>query len=626
MLVGLCVLTGCQAFDTAYGDCVARNACTDGGSSADGGSRTDGGSTTDGGTTADGGTADGGGADGGSLLVEPSAFTFTTLLGATSRQDLQVTNKTSRQLTPTVQLTGADRTQFSLSPTSCPSLATDEFCVLSLAFQPTGAGLAMRNANVLVQGAGSFTLPIIGNVEAPFTLDSPQLDFGSINVSNTASRTLTITNHTAAMITPTYTIQPTAFTKDGRCVTVPLSSNCSFDVIFSPVTAGAFAGPLTVSSAGYAAPDISLQGTGVALGQLRLTQNPFSGVVADAGTSVFKPFTISNSGTTTIGPISLALTGDPQFALTDAGCSTLAPGATCDGQLRFLATANASYSATLVADGGLAGIATSSLSASGYADGVLEFLVGGTRPANPDVILPTNLDVTRTYTVHNASSGATSAISFSLSNAGGVAWRIEAPDGGASQCPPGATLNANATCTVSVTFHAGLSGQPAGTFDAGLVASAVNGGSATQGLGGAAAYTWQDAGVFAAPSYDGTTPPTGACPSRNAGFWQLLTAVSGAQYAYWHESAFDLRCMAPNNWFFQVPARNNTQRYPGLLRACGGGMTWVSGDHAPAAVGDSLSFFCGPPSEEPLWANGDTGPMNSCSSNLTAVVRNYDCH
>lgn len=643
VFVALGFLWGCHGFDQEYEACRARGACggdLGGGGATGGGQATGGGGQTTGG--GGGGQATGGGGGGGvaaTLTVTPDTLSFSqvTLFESATSPQVTVTNTgTSPVSSLSLMLIDDLSGQFSLLMNNCGStLQGGNLCTVRISFNPTPPLAGTRTARLLVQGGASpVYVTLSGDARAPFTLSPSPVDFAEVNVTNSATRQVTATNNASAAVTPLYLIQPQGqFARGSSCATVPAGQTCQFDVTFSPTDAGIFSANLSaevvVRGQTFAAPALPLQGTGVALGSLRLSQDPFGGITVDAGTSLFRPFTLTNAGATTLGPISLALTGSSAFSLADAGCAALDAGASCQGLLRFLPAANGSYTGTLGADAGLAGVATTALRANGYAAGQLEFVAGAQSPTppNPDVIAATNVDVTHTYTLRNASSGSTSAITLFLAGGGASAWRLESPDGGAGQCAPGATLGPSSTCTVSVTFHAGESGNPAGTFTTDLTATATSGGTATHVLTGTAAYSWADGGLWGSTSAN-VGPPTTACPSRDSFYWEQIAVLpAGLQYQYWHESAFDM-AMCAGGWFFQVPAQNHPSRYPGVMRGCGTTVpTWVTGgDHAPATVGQANSYLCAAADTiDPLWADGDLGGVGSCSTNLTYVVRKYSC-
>ncbi len=665
-LVVMLTLAGCQNFGEAYDRCVDAGACTDapggGTSGAAGGTSGSSGGAAGGGFVASGGQGGGnaggavgggqaggavaggsgggvvvgGGVAGGSVdagsvdagpgfTIEPPDFPFGRVLlfdnTVTARQ-LQVTNTSSGSVLVNVMLLGADAMEFPLTQNNCSGMVgSNAVCTALLTFAPVNLTLGPKSASLRVQvGSSVLMLPVSGESAAPVTFSPALLDFRDVNTGGAVSLPLTITNHTPGLVPLVLALMP-PFSADTACATLT-PGDCISQVTFMPTDAGVFAANLTtqvtVNSRTFNPPAVALRGNGVALGSLSFGPDPFAGGVVDAGTALDRPFTLSNNGPTMVGPIGLALTGPgaAAFSIVDAGCATIAAGGSCGGVLRFVPTQNATYTASLLADGGLAGLAFLNLFGRGYEAARLQW-VGDAG------VWATNADVMQTFTLQNVSSGGSARLNVSLTDAGMFGWRLE-PDSGVGGCVSGVTtLDAGASCNVNVTFLAGQGNTPNGLSTAVLRATAPDAGGAVRVLQGTADYHF-----IAGPTYGfpAASPlinmvPARPCLFRNDGENQLLAnAPNGTQLEFVHEPSMDAsRC--PGQWYFEVPTKNSMS-YPGGIRECGTTATFPSGDEAGTAIGSGAGV-CLPVGTANVWgANGDAG---TCRTTYTRIGKVWNC-
>ncbi len=649
LVVGLLALAGCQSFGAAYDECVARGACSD--SPPDGGSG--GGSGGSGGGAVGGGSggATGGGAGGGSgggssgVTVDPASFAFgpIALFETSPGQQVVVTNAGTGAVSVSLNLLGQDSAEFALSQSQCTgTLQPNDVCTAQLKFAPTGTTLGQKSTTLRVQATGlpAQSLSVTGETVAPLTLDATALDFQGVNVAGSATLPLTATNNSSVLLAPARVIIPSvAFSDDGACANIPAHSTCQVQVTFAPSDAGFFSATLStqvsVNGNGYTAPAVALKGVGVPRGALQFGADPFNGVVVDAGSALVRPFTISNTATTTVGPITLSLAGSgaSAYSIVDAGCATLGGSGSCTGLVRFAPTANGTFVASLAVDAGIAGVAFLAMSAKGYEAGRLQWVTdaGTSSPANPNLWPSTNLDETHVFTVKNMSSGPASAMTLSLADAGTAEWRLE-PDAGVGGCVSGVTaLAPSSTCAVKVTFLAGEQSHPAGTISASLRAAAANGGIASTTIAGTAAYTWAANNFPYGSTVTGilASPPTSAC-----GSWGEVTMVNeaempgGSQLAYYHVPLMDSVCSGATPWFFQIPAKS-AANYPGRIRECGTtGTGTVTNEGSSTTQSASLPYMClAQNTVEPVWGSDQlqSPTPDSCRVTFTHLTRGYQC-
>ena len=183
---------------------------------------------------------------------------------------------------------------------------------------PTGAGsstFTIRASNVAGQAnlatAISITVPIVSVI----SLSSNDLNFGNQNVgSPSAAQIVTVTNtgNGPFDIRSVEGVGDFGFTANCSGTLVP-SANCTVTVTFTPLTAGALAGRISVNStAQQGDAGISLSGTGVAVPRANIIINPGSlsfGDQALGSSSAPQVIFVSNTGNATLALSSITLTG-----------------------------------------------------------------------------------------------------------------------------------------------------------------------------------------------------------------------------------------------------------------------------------------------------------------------------
>jgi F5/8 type C domain/Pectate lyase superfamily protein/Abnormal spindle-like microcephaly-assoc'd, ASPM-SPD-2-Hydin len=197
------------------------------------------------------------------------------------------------------------------------------------------------------------------------TVTPTSLSFGA-QATNTTSpaQTVTVSNNGTAAQTVSATVSG-QFADSTTCgASLAASASCSYNVTFTPTTAGTQTGTLAVAVGGSPT-NVSLAGTGVAPGPIT-NANPtslsFASTIVGATTAT-QPVTITNSGTSAATVSGVSVTGD--FTQTN-NCSSLAVGGTCTVNVAFKPTAAGSRTGSLsVASNANNGPSTVSLSGSG---------------------------------------------------------------------------------------------------------------------------------------------------------------------------------------------------------------------------------------------------------------------
>jgi hypothetical protein len=286
---------------------------------------------------------------------------------------------------------------------------------------------------------------------SPLTVSPTSLSYGNQGIDSTsATKKVTLTNNTGAVVTISSTVISGTNSGDfsesaTTCgTTLLLKESCTISVTFTPAASGVRSATLTLKDSAVNSPQtVALSGTGVL--QVTLSAATFAfGNQADGTTSAAKTVTLTNNTSTALGISNVALTGTnaSEFAVSSNTCGSSVSGhASCKISVTFdPVTAGAKTAALTITDGANNSPQSVNLTGTGVVPvsvtpSNLTFAsqkVGSTSAAKK-VTIKNNLTTALTI----------SSLTFTGANAGDFAES-------ATTCL--ATLAADASCTVSVTF------------------------------------------------------------------------------------------------------------------------------------------------------------------------------
>lgn len=327
--------------------------------------------------------------------------------------------------------------------------------------------------------------PAAGTPTPAASLSPTTLSFtGQVIGTTSATMSATLRNSgTANLVLSSVALAGTGagdFTRTGSCapaLTLAPSQTCSIDVSFRPAVVGTRSATITVGhNASPSTSTLSLTGSGLAAptpaASLSATSLAFGNQTVGT-TGAARPVTITNTGSAplTLGTVTTTGTNAGEFAPgnTCSGAS-LAPGSGCTINVTFTPAALNTRSATLSIPS----------NATGSPHGVALSGTGTAAPTPAVTLNPTSL------AFGNQTTGTTSAAkTISLTNSGsaglGIASIAASGVGFSSShnCP--ATLAANASCTISVTFAPATVAAYAGSV---AIASTAAGSPHSVGLTG----------------------------------------------------------------------------------------------------------------------------------------------
>ena len=296
----------------------------------------------------------------GSLSLSGSTVAFGNVTVGTSKT-LTATATNNGTAAVTVSSAVSSASQFSLTQPALPlTVAVGQNVTLSMTFTPSAAGSVTGNLTISSDASDSpVTVSLSGNgvTGGPGTLAPTQssLSFGSVQVGNNQSLPETVTNTGGSSATISQdTITGTGFSVSGLTPPVTLSSGQSvtFNIIFTPASAGSASGNLAIASnASNPTLNIPLSGTGTAAGQLTVSPTTLAFGSVVVGTSANLPATLSATGASvTVSSINLS---SSEFTLNGISApATITPGNNVQVSVTFTpqATGAASGTASFVSD------------------------------------------------------------------------------------------------------------------------------------------------------------------------------------------------------------------------------------------------------------------------------------
>jgi len=384
--------------------------------------------------------------------------------------------------------------QYSQTPTGSVTVkaSTNETCTTNLS---RGAGSCKlifniggpRTLTATYAGDSNFlgsTSASVNQQVSGISLSTTSLLFGNQLVNtNSAPQTVTLSNVGTTTITGISVAWSANFSDSTNCGTsLAPGSSCRINVRFRPTTTGVLTGTLTITDSDFTSPQIvALTGTGVApinaVSPSALTFNSPLNVVSAA-----QPVTVTNSGTAplVINGFARSGTNGNQFAATNVNCPIggpgLAAGSSCTVNVTFLPTSSTTLTKNAL------------------------LTVNVNAPALPASVSLTGTIIVPTFTLSQTALNfgtvirpGTSTQSVTLTNGPNAPLVITglaiggANPGQFSQtntCAPfPATMPANGTCTINVTFTPTQLGTKSGVLTVRVAAPATNQTATLTGVG-----------------------------------------------------------------------------------------------------------------------------------------------
>ena len=394
------------------------------------------------------------------LTLNPTSIDFgDVVVGSTDSRLVTVTNTGNSNVTITsAPITGAG---ISASGLALPlPLTPNQSASFSVNFAPGVPG-AVAGSVSLLSNAPTALVTLAGNGVAAglLNVNPSNLNFGSIIVGNSDTRTITLTN-TGGLPVDVLSAAPTGtgFSISGFVAqTLAAGANMSFTAQFTPAASGPAAGNITINSTAANTPNVvTLAGTGVAQ-VLTVSLSPSSinfGDVTVGGGSANQTVTMTNTGNFNVNVTAATAIGAGFSVVGFVAQTPLAPGQSSTFTARFAPTVTGAAAGNISLTSTATNNPTVSLSGNGIATPV------GTLTTNPTSINFGSIIV-----------GNTSSQSVTLTNTGTANLTITAAN------VTGAGFSITPPLTLPLTLIPGQTGSFTARFapaSAGAVAGSVS--------------------------------------------------------------------------------------------------------------------------------------------------------
>ena len=363
-------------------------------------------------------------------------FPLTALFG-TATQLFTFTNTGTSSITITALSTNYAPTYMQTN-TCGLTLAAGASCTITVTFNPRGIGTQNGLLNVISNAGGYSPVIYLSGTSAIATAaltGSGAFPDTAIGVTS-ASQTITLRNTSASIPLTINSVTATGdFAQTNQCGTsLAMGASCTISVNFTPTANGSRTGSLSVSTnASITVPAITLSGTGSPVVATLTGSGSFASTNVGS-TSASQTYTLSNTGTTALSISAIAVTGD--FTQTNQCGASLAAGATCAIAVTFSPVAGGARTGLLtVSSNATTPIPTIALSGTG-----LTFAGALTGSGSFPSTAVGSSSTAQTLTLTNSGTGP---LTISAITATGDFSQT-------NQC--GASLAANTTCSIVVTF------------------------------------------------------------------------------------------------------------------------------------------------------------------------------
>jgi Abnormal spindle-like microcephaly-assoc'd, ASPM-SPD-2-Hydin len=332
-------------------------------------------------------------------------------------------------------------------------------CTISVYFTPSTTGTRTGTLTITDDASNSpqtASLTGVGATSA-VTISPTSLIFNSqvLNTTSTSQK-VTVTNSGFVNLTINSVAASGDFGQTGTCsgATLTPGQTCTVTVTFTPVVNGAISGILTINDTSTGAPHlVSLTGTGQLA--VSISSNLSFAATNVGSTAPAQNMTVTNNQSTTLN-YTFATSGD--YSAVGNGTSpcngTLNAKAKCTVGVSFTPTTNGLIKGalTITPNGAGSPIAAGGMTGTGQNGPTAPLTFSPASLSFGNVVL--NISSSKTTTIKNVTSAA-----ISLTSITGSGFFTAAPSG---SNPCGSTLNAAASCTITVTYTPTVLGSSIG--------------------------------------------------------------------------------------------------------------------------------------------------------------------
>jgi hypothetical protein len=306
------------------------------------------------------------------LSASPSNVSFSAVnAGSASTRSVTLTNSGNTSMT--LSQVSVNAKDFSVSGITTPvSLGAGQNAVMMVNFQPSASENISGNIIVSSSTGATAVIPVSGTgLQPALTVTPATANFGSVSVGSPSSQTVQLTNSgTGTLTVSQLSVSGSGFSTGTLALPISLGANQSrsFNVLFSPASAGTVSGSVSiVSNAPKSPATIALSGTGIAASlTLSFSSTGLTFGNVNTATSTTQTITATNTGNSSV-TISRITENGAGFSLSGAGTPvTLSAGQRLTFSVMFSPTAPGNDSGTVTVTSNASGSpATISLSGTG---------------------------------------------------------------------------------------------------------------------------------------------------------------------------------------------------------------------------------------------------------------------
>jgi hypothetical protein len=291
------------------------------------------------------------------ITVSPTSLNLGSIgVGSTSpAQQVTLTNNSGSVLTiNSIAFSGGNAANFGQINTCGTSVTNGGSCTMNVTFTPTSTSAFSSTLEITDSASNSpQAVSVSGTGVTAVTLSNTSLSFGTVFIGSTQTAPpITLTNNQSVALNGiSISVNSSSFSQVNTCGTsIGPGAKCTITITFSPKSAGALTGTVTISDSGSNSPQsISLKGNGKQ--PVTLSPATMSFGTATVGTTTgSKNETLTNSQNTTLTFSSITITGnDPgDFNITGNTCgSETGAQSECIVSVDFAPKAKGARTATL---------------------------------------------------------------------------------------------------------------------------------------------------------------------------------------------------------------------------------------------------------------------------------------
>jgi hypothetical protein len=418
------------------------------------------------------------------LPLSPStaSLNLSAVVGSPTTTAMLLTNRAATPITlSSLVFGGVNPGDYSIDASSVcvPALvlAPSSACSLVIRFNPPTAGTRNATLTITHSALGSPQSVALQGTATPapqgqIQLSSTLLAYADTQLGSTSAQSVTVRNSgNLALTFSAFTFggaMPGDFQRSGSCDTsapLAIGAQCTLTVTFGPTALGLRTATLTIASdASNGAATIALSGNGVPVPAPQVSLNPTTldfGTQTRGGIYPSRRVRLSNSGTAVLAISSIVVAGTGFVDVSAGPCpATLAPGAGCDIDIAFAATAAQSYSGTLTVTSNAPGSPNVTVLEGVGSASALAVLVWSPAVTQIDfgAVSAGSVSAIQSATLLNQGPGG---VNLTVLNAIGADGASFAVIGGT--CAIGVPLFQGDTCRVDFAFAPGSSGNKTAT-------------------------------------------------------------------------------------------------------------------------------------------------------------------